>query len=55
MGLFKKKKSFEKENVSNWTDKAYTVEKIVESLGQSFYNLSGVERVAVRSDLPVVG
>ncbi len=52
--LYRKKKNFEKERTSSWSVATYTVEAIKESLGQIFYKLQGVDKLAMRSELLLV-
>jgi hypothetical protein len=42
--IYKKKDKLDKERVSVWTDNAYEVENITESLGQKFYKVAGRDR-----------
>ncbi len=52
--LYRKKKNFEKERTSYWSAATYTVEAIEQSLGQTFYRLKGVDKLAMRSELLLI-
>ena len=49
--VFKKKKTFDKERVSNWEDGYRTVQAITESHGQKFYKVDNVDKPFIRSNL----
>ena len=42
--IYKKKKTFEKERISVWTELSYEVEDIKDEKGQEFYYLSGHDK-----------
>ena len=49
--MLKKKKHFQKENISTWSPTVHTVLDIVESHGQKFYKISNYDKLLVRSDI----
>lgn len=49
--MLKKKKHFEKENISTWTPHIHEVLNIVESMGQKLYKVSGYDKLLMRSDI----
>ena len=52
--VYRKKKNFEKENVSVWTDATYKVDKIEEVNHQRFYHLVGRPRPLLRNEILLV-
>ena len=48
---YKKPLQKNKENVANWSDKKYKVERISEDFGQKYYHLEGRKRPFLRHDL----
>ena len=52
--MLKKKKHFDKENISTWTPHIHQVSQIVESLGQKLYKVSGYDKLLMRSDILLV-
>ena len=49
--IFRKKRTGEKERTSHFSDNVYEVEKIITSLGQTFFILNGLEKHYMRSEL----
>ncbi len=49
--FFKKRTQNKKENVSNWSDKVYKIERTSESFGQTYYHLENQTRSYLRHDL----
>ena len=49
--IYKKKKTFEKERISVWTELSYEVEDIKDEKGQEFYFLSGHDKPLLRHEL----
>ena len=49
--IFRKKRTGEKERTSHFSDNTYEVEKIITSLGQTFFILNGLEKHYMRSEL----
>jgi len=49
--IYRKKKTGEKERTSTWSENTYEVEKIIQSFGQTFFILNGIERQYMRSEL----
>ena len=49
--IFRKRKPNEKERVGNWSKNIYTVERIDETLGQTNYFVTGMERAYLRFEL----
>ena len=49
--IYRKKKTGEKERTSHFNDEVYEVEKISESLGQTFFKLKGMSRQYTRNEL----
>ena len=54
MKIYKKKDKLDKERVSVWTDNAYEVENVTESLGQKFYKVAGRDRPLLRHEILLV-
>ena len=52
--MLKKKKHFEKENISIWNPNPREVLQIVESMGQKLYKVSGYDKLLMRSDILLV-
>ena len=46
--IYKKKDKLDKERVSTWSKEHYTVERIEESMGQTFYKLEGRPKMVMR-------
>ena len=46
--IFRKRQPNEKERVSNWSQNVYTIEKIDEKLGQTYYYVEGNHRAYLR-------
>ena len=49
--IYKKKKVFDKERISVWTELSYEVEDIKDEKGQEFYYLSGHYRPLLRHEI----
>ena len=49
--FFKKRTQNKKENVSNWSDRIYKVERTSQSFGQTYYHLQNQSRAYLRHDL----
>ena len=49
--FFKKRTQNKKENVSNWSDRIYKVERTSQSFGQTYYHLQNQTRAYLRHDL----
>ena len=49
--IYRKKRTGEKERTSNWSENIYEVEKISQSLGQTFFKLNGIDRQYTRNEL----
>ena len=49
--IYTKKKQFDKERVTVWSDYKYKVDRIEESNGQNFYHVEGVDRPYLRHEL----
>lgn len=52
--IYKKKDKMDKERVSVWSDNAYEVESIRESMGQQLFKISGRERPLLRHEILLV-
>ena len=52
--IYRKKKNFEKEHVSVWTDQIYKVDRIDEENHQKFYHLVGRPRPLLRNEILLV-
>ena len=49
--IYKKKKVFDKERISVWTELSYEVENVKDEKGQEFYYLSGHYRPLLRHEI----
>ena len=49
--IFRKRKPNEKERVSNWSQNVYTIERIDEKLGQTYFYVGGNDRAYLRFEL----
>jgi hypothetical protein len=49
--IMRKKKIDEKERTSNWSVEVFEVSSIVESLGQKYYKIEGVDRDYTRAEV----
>ena len=52
--IYRKKRNFEKEHVSVWTDATYQVDRIEEKNNQKFYHLAGRQRPLLRHEILLV-
>ena len=49
--IFRKRKPNEKERVGNFSQNVYTIEKIDEQMGQTYYYVEGNDRAYLRFEL----
>ena len=49
--IYRKKKNFEKERISVWSENAYEVESIIESFGLKLYKVTGMDKEYSRNEL----
>ena len=49
--IYRKKKNFEKERISVWSENVYEVESIIEAFGLTFYKVNGMDKEYSRNEL----